>query len=102
MKCVYSVLLDRGYSVTIEKDKVYIQNNTEKQALDMDSKACFNTLISLFSLKESWENKKCDRPIYKIEFENKGNTEIYLFDSEVPFNFSFFQAYVHKLVGDSI
>ena len=53
MKCVFSVLSEDSYSVVIEDKKAYIEYDDDVQSLDVSSRDCFNTLISLFSLKEN-------------------------------------------------
>lgn len=102
MKCVFSVLSDDSFSVVIETDKAYVEYVDEVQYLDVSSRYCFNTLISLFSLKESWISEKSGNPFYKIEFINGEYKEEYVFKDKFPSNFSFFNAYIYKLVGDSI
>ena len=42
----------------------------------------------------------CYHPFYQIEFVNDDIVEEYNFDSNVPDNFSLFQAYIAKLVGE--
>lgn len=100
MRCVFSVNNSGIFSsVVVEKDKVYLLSNNEKQVLDINSKTCFNTLISLYSLKESWKRKECIDVKYKINFDN----ELYKFDGiDVPDNFYMFVAYINRLVGESI
>jgi hypothetical protein len=105
MKCEYFVTRSGGYisSIVIEKDNVYLKEGNEKQVLDVDSKQCFNTLISLYSLKSSWINSECLRPIYKVCFEEQGECNIYNFDvNSLPENWLLFMAYINKLVGDAI
>jgi len=105
MKCKYTIMRNGGYisSVDIENDKIYVEEGNEKQVLDIDSKTCFNTLISLFSLKSSWSSTWCYKPVYQIEFENKGVKEVYEFDaSSTPDNWLMFVGYIGKLVGESI
>lgn len=100
MKCVFCINNREIFStIVIEKDKVYLLDNNDKQVLDVDSKTCFNTLISLYSLKESWQKKECLKWVYKISFEN----DVYEFDGvNVPDNFYMFLAYISRLVGESI
>ena len=100
MRCVFSVNNGNVFSnVVIEKDGVCFINNNGKQVLDVDSKTCFNTLISLYSLRERWKKIECFAPVYKISFEN----EIYEFDfNNLPDNFCLFLSYISRLVGGSI
>ena len=101
MKCVYSIVGENEFvfNVIIETNKVVLNKRNEEQSLDVDAKECFNTLISLFSLKDSWELRACSNPLYKIEFEKDGEIEIYTFDSNIPENFDLFQAYINRLLG---
>ena len=104
MKCEVS-LIDDNYlvsSVIIEKDRVYLKKGKEKQSLNVNFRDCFNTLISLFSLKESWHQVNCLDPFYQVEFEWDGCSEIYNFGGELPSNFYIFLAYINKLVGGSL
>ena len=100
MKCVYSVKKDNIISsVVIKKDRVYFIENDERQSLDVDFKLCFNTLISLYSLKENWRKTKCIDPLYIINFDD----EEYCFDlNNLPDNFFMFVGYIDKLVGKLI
>ena len=102
MKCVFSVLKDKFYSVSIENNRAYIECDNNVQSLNVSFRDCFNTLISLFSLKEDWVSEKCVNPVFKIEFINDDIKEEYAFKNEVPDNFNFFNAYINRLVGESI
>ncbi len=100
MKCIFITNDKEIFStVVIEKDKVYLMNYNDKQVLDVDSKTCFNTLISLYSLKESWKKKECTNVTYRITFEN----DSYEFDGvNLPDNFYMFLGYISRLVGESV
>ena len=102
MKCTYSIVGEEGIvsAVTIETNKVILKKGRERQILNVNPRDCFNTLISLFSLKDSWNMSNCYHPFYQIEFVNDDIVEEYNFDSNVPDNFSLFQAYIAKLVGE--
>lgn len=104
MKCTYSIVGEEGIvsTVIIETNKVTLKKGKEKQTLGVSPRDCFNTLISLFSLKDSWNIENCYHPLYQIEFVNDDVVEEYNFDSDVPDNFSLFQAYINKLVGESL
>lgn len=102
MKCVFSVLADDGYTFIIENDKVCFCDDGNIKTLNVDRKSCFNTLVSLFSLKESWKASECENPLYKIVFYNGDKNEEFLFDLVAPFNFSLFTGYISRLVGRSI
>ena len=56
MKCKYFVISNNKLvsGVFIDSSKVVIKTEETEQTLDVTSKVCFNTLISLFSLKDSW------------------------------------------------
>ena len=105
MKCKYFVISNNKVvsSIFIDSSKVVIKTEENEQTLDVTSKVCFNTLISLFSLKDSWSFVSCKEPVYQIEFEdNKGNN-VYQFDFNcIPENFSMFLSYIAKLVGDNV
>ena len=98
MKCSYRVL-DGCFGVYIDERGVWIEKDGKVNFRDISFANCFNNLISLFSLKEEWENKKCLKPIYQISFE-KEKKETFVFGENVPSNFSLFLAYIHKLVGE--
>lgn len=100
MNCVFTVINKEIFStVVIEKDKVYLLDNNDKQVLDVESKTCFNTLISLYSLKENWEKKECLNVVYSVTFDS----DTYAFDSvSVPDNFYMFLGYISRLVGESM
>ena len=102
MKCTYSVVDEDEFVliITIEENKVVLKKDDERQVLEVDSKTCFNALISLFSLKDSWNNVGCHHPFYKIQFEKDSQIDSYCFGGNVPSNFSLFQAYIRKLVGE--
>lgn len=104
MKCTYSVVGEEGlvFTAIVETNKVTLKKGNEKQTLDVNPRDCFNTLISLFSLKDSWCMNNCYHPFYQIEFVNDDVVEEYNFDSDVPDNFSLFQSYIDKLVGESL
>ena len=104
MKCTYSVVGEEGIvsTVIIETNKVTLRKGKERQTLNVNSRDCFNTLISLFSLKDSWSINNCYNPFYQIEFVSNDIVEEYNFDSNVPDNFSLFQTYINKLVGESL
>lgn len=101
MKCEF-VSFDTGLvsKIIIEIGKVYISEGEEEQVLDVDSKICFNTLISLFSLKDSWEKRKCPSCLYQVSFKNGGKIEIFKFDNKLPNNWSLFMSYISRLVGE--
>ena len=100
MKCIFSVFQDESYSVVIEKNCAYIKYEDEIESLDVCSRDCFNTLISLFSLKEGWVSEDCINPIYIVEFFSDKGKEKYDFRSNVPSNFAFFSAFIYRLVGE--
>ena len=105
MKCKYYVLGDNGFtfSVFVDGNSIEISKGNEMQMLNSSKKECFNTLISLFSLKNSWDKKDCSNPVYKIVFENGERQDVYFFDAcNVPNNFVMFTNYINKLVGESI
>ena len=66
--------------IVIDNKGVYIEDRKEKQIIDVDSKECFNTLASLYSLKENWNKEKCERPVFKILFEEALTTQVYSFN----------------------
>ena len=105
MKCTYTIINNRGLlnSIVIERDKLFIIEGENKQQIDASSEKCFNTLISLFALKESWINRRpCKHPLCIVQFESNNKVEIFKFNNDMPDNFSFFVAFISKLVGDSI
>ena len=105
MKCKYYVIGDNGFTFCafIDNNGVGISRGNEIQMLGVAQKKCFNTLISLFSLKNNWNKKDCENPVYKIVFENGEKQDVYFFDaSNVPNNFVMFTNYISKLVGESI
>ena len=104
MKCTYSMIDEVGlvFTIIIETNRAILKKGVEKQTLDVSPRDCFNTLISLFSLKDSWKNDICYNPFYQVEFVTDDVVEEYNFDSNVPDNFSLFQAYINKLVGESL
>lgn len=87
--------------IYIDEHEVFIQENDEKQVIETSYKDRFNTLISLFGLKNNWKNNSEGSPLYEIVFENNDNKEYYSF-SNIPDNFMMFMGYVVKLVGDSL
>lgn len=101
MKCeIISFNYNSSYRIVVEINKVYIEDMEERQVLDIDSKTCFNTLVSLFSLKEKWVKKEIYTPLYKVIFEQNRKVEIFEFGIDVPENWDFFIAYIRKLVGE--
>lgn len=105
MKCKYFVISNNKVvsSVFIDSSKVVIKTEENEQTLDVTSKVCFNTLISLFSLKDSWPRFSCKEPIYQIEFEDNKGKKVYQFDFNcIPENFPMFLGYISKLVGDNL
>ena len=105
MKCKYYVFGDNnsGYSICIDANSLILQKNGEIENLSASEAQCFNTLISLFSLKNNWIKKDCLNPIYRVDFECDGKKEIYVFDiASVPSNWLMFVGYISKLVGDNL
>jgi hypothetical protein len=105
MKCKYFVISNNKLvsSVLIDSSKVVIKTEDKEQTLDVTSKVCFNTLVSLFSLKDSWSHVSCKEPIYQIEFDDNKGKDVYTFDINcIPSNFSMFLGYISKLVGDNL
>ena len=100
MKWIYEVRDDFSTSiVVIEKDKVILYENGVQEILDVDLSKCFNTLISLYSLKEDWKKTSNLNYIYRISFDK----EVYEYDlSDIPENFLMFISYINRLVGESI
>ena len=101
MKCEF-VSFDDGIisKVIIEVGKICINEGKEEQVLEIDSKTCFNTLISLFSLKEKWKKEEIVNPLYKVCFEMNGKIDVFEFEIDVPENWGFFMAYISRLVGE--
>lgn len=105
MKCKYFVISNNKVvsSVFIDSSKVVIKTEENEQTLDVTSKVCFNTLVSLFSLKDSWAFISCKEPVYQIEFEDNKGKKVYQFDFNfIPENFPMFLSYIAKLVGDNV
>ena len=85
MKCKYFIISNNKLvsSVLIDSSKVVIKTEDKEQTLDVTSKVCFNTLVSLFSLKDSWPLISCKEPVYQIEFEDSKGKMIYQFDFKI-------------------
>lgn len=89
--------------VVIEKGRVVIGEKDNEEVLNVDFKECFNTLISLFALKNSWEKEECVNPIYQVNFIKEEQKEKFQFSIEnLPDNWSMFLSYISKLVGDAL
>lgn len=102
MKCEYSIINDRGIIsfICIEKNNVFFMERDEKQFIDVNDKNVINTLVCLYALRNSWEKKDCENPVYQVVF---GDGEIYKFDVDnKPDNFIMFTSFISKLVGDVI
>lgn len=105
MKCKYFVISNNKLvsGVFIDNSKVIIKREENEQTLDVTSKVCFNTLISLWSLKDNWSQVSCKEPLYQIEFEDDKGKNFYAFDANsIPSNFPMFLSYISRLVGDNL
>ena len=105
MKCEYFVIREGGFisRVVIETGKVTLNEEGNEENLDVDFKESFNTLISVFSLKNSWKKEKCFNPVYQVNFVKENCKETFQFEVEnLPDNWSMFLAYISKLVGDAL
>lgn len=105
MKCEYFMIRDDGFicRVIIEKGKLIIKKENNEQVFEVDLKESFNSLVSLFAIKNSWKKEVCVNPIYQVNFVKEDEKEIFQFNIEtLPDNWSMFLAYVSKLVGDAI
>jgi hypothetical protein len=88
-------------SVIIDTTKAILKLDDEEQILDVSSKDCFNTLISLFALKEKWEFNTSRDCVYTVIFNNKKDTETYSFSvNSLPDNWNVFLLYISRLVGE--
>ena len=86
--------------INIDEECVYIESSSDKLLIDTKYEDRFNTLISLFALKNEWSTSS-DYSMYEILFEKDGNIENYSFN-EVPDNWLLFNSYIVRLVGDSL
>lgn len=103
MKCTYIIFddIDGFKKIEISKNEVSIYSEDDKITLDVDSMTVFNTLISLFSLKDSWKKKSAFNEIYWVIFENGVEKEEYKFNiNNLPDNWLLFISYINRLVGD--
>ena len=104
MKCTFTIIDENRNvsSLVIEKNKVYFQELDEASSLlNIDEEACVNTLISLYSLKNRWENTEEGIPNYIVTFGE--NEEVYEFDTNnLPDNWPLFMGFLNRLVGDVI
>jgi len=103
MKVVIKLNFKETFSkfIYIDEQEVFIQENNERQIIETTYRDRFNTLISLFGLKNNWKNSKDSVPLYEIMFDNNDEQDYYTFSS-TPDNFMMFMGYIAKLVGDSL
>lgn len=87
--------------IYLDENEIWIQEADNKQLIDSNYKDRFNSLLSLFVMKNDWNVLKSNNPICEIMFEKEENVQVYKFD-EVPDNFNMFMGYLSRLVGDSL
>lgn len=87
-------------SMYLDENEVWIQEASDRLTINCSYEERFNSLLSLFSLKNEWENTSLEKGNYEIFFQNNDNVERYCFIDE-PSNFLMFMSYFSKLIGDN-
>ena len=103
MKVVVKIVVAEGYDkfISLDEDEMWIEEANNKVLINCDYKDRFNSLISLFMLKNEWNLEEVIGPLYEVVFENNGVVEHYNF-KEAPDNFGMFMGYLVRLAGDSL
>ena len=103
MRVVLKINSNEGYNkfICLDENEVVLKEGNENILIESKYEDRINSLISLFVLKNEWENLDVSVPAYEIIFENGENREIYKFDT-VPSNFSLFMGYIIRIVGGSL
>lgn len=86
--------------INIDEECVCIESSSDKLLIETKYEDRFNTLVSLFALKNEW-SKSSDHSMYEILFEKDSDVEKYSFN-EAPDNWLLFNSYIVRLVGNSL
>lgn len=89
-------------SIHIDDDECFFYSPKEKIDVITSFEDRFNTLVTLFSLKEDWDNNEDIIGKYKIIFKDNIE-ETYIFSEEnLPSNFGMFYGFIARLLGDKL
>ena len=84
----------------LDEDSFFAEENDKRINFDSTYEQRFNTLISLFSMKNGWKSEECLNPTYEVVFEDKDNIDSFSFCEEMQSNWFFFNSYIANLMGD--
>ena len=86
--------------INLDEETFYVEEDGERLHFNSSYEERFNTLISLFTIKNEWVNEVNVGGEYELMFENNGKMECFSFSSELPDNWFLFNSYLYNLVGD--
>lgn len=84
----------------LDEESFYVEEEGNKLCFNNTYEDRFNTLISLFSLKNEWVKDENKKGVYELIFENNENVDLYNFSDEFPDNWFLFNSYIYNLVGE--
>jgi len=103
VKVVFKINIPETHNklIYLDENEMFIEERDKKIIIKTSYEDRFNSLISLFALKNNLEERKDNNYLYKIMFEDNGIEKIYSYEQE-PSNFNIMMGYFVRLVGDFI
>lgn len=101
MKIVFKVSLPEQKEIImyLSEDEFFIKEFNERVNITTSYEDRFNSLLSMFMLKNEWSTTNDNDYFYQVMFENNGVEEMYSF-KDVPDNFYMFMGYFGKLADE--
>ena len=84
--------------IYIDDEIVYLETNGEKVEIETTFEKRFNTLISLFSCSQTWEEDDCVNAPYNVIVKDEYEKEYSFYN--VPNNWNLFIGYISRLIGE--
>lgn len=84
----------------LDEECFYVEENGNKISFNSTYESRFNTLISLFSLKNEWKEYYSEYDECILTFDDKDKMQCFSFSNIFPDNWALLNCYLHNLMGD--